>query len=1041
MKGNTFQEKVLTASISLAVVVAVATSTGLVIGIVGQCLTCYILTLLYDTVLMQSLGTLWEALKRDVKLGILGGFFILCIFSEYLRFLAGSIVALRCLVLLGFVRSKNVALVSQVPRVKIDEESPEKLMSPPKTTVKSHLKPRFAARTPAVLTPIVNRFASWMTPVASTSRTSPTPFFTAKIDARERSSPSTSMKLNAELKTSSPHHLQQNWKDEGQLNAQEDSKKENIENSSNESVLRPPLTKRLFNSMDVSDSVPDDSEQQIDRIAGTKHKSETALTPYQPKKRSRVAVSSSYSTAEDDSLLKAVMAKQSKHNVESSGRPILKRKLRSEDEQISGEVLKTWLEDSGLKRRKIIVNFPGTDSNELNSIPCAKIPFQTPLSIDVSSKGGNAGFTFVGNLGPEINPSSDKAPSVTFSLPTFTPTTSTTTDNTLQKPAVAFVALPTSTGPGKDASDEGNEKAKPLSLSAPAAAASNVSGFTFGVNTAPASVSSEAGDKLQQSTSANQFSFSTPAPTSSSITPALSTDFSSQSKSPIAGTPRRPPLSASSSGNIQVATIPFGIAFNDKVGSENPTAPSFSGVSSAAPAPVTTASAAPVAVSFPTAPTATPASATFPSAVAPVTGATSGFSFLPAANTSEPSAVSNLGTVASNSTNAGVSSVSQATMPSNPFGAPSLAASGASSNSLSGFAPPAAPSQTAAATNPFGASFPAAASSVSTAFGTPAAPANPVSAPVNIASQSGAPAVGANNLATSTHVTSSLPVFGSMAPSSSNNPFEAPAATVTSQTTPTLVAGSLPSFGSSAVSSNPFGAGINTSSSSNGQIFATPAGNVSNPFSVTTSATANPFSTPIMTSTVSGATASNSFGNVRPGATSTLPHAAPTNMTNPFLNKGSSTTPNFGNPAPIAGNSNVGFGVTNAFPPATNPSAFPATNSFAPAATTNANAFGTFPSSAANLSMTNPFANKATGPVNAGFSLSSQPVNSLGGGAAQSNAPPSFNFGNAAPASSMGSFGAPPSSSIPGPSNFVSVPSIGSVNGNPFATAGGQKKL
>lgn len=326
MKGNTFQEKVLTASISLAVVVAVATSTGLLIGIVGQCLTCYILTLLYDTVLMQSLGTLWEALKRDVKLGILGGFFILCIFSEYLRFLAGSIVALRCLVLLGFVRSKNVALVSQGPRVKIDEESPEKLMSPPKTTVKSHLKPRFAARTPAVLTPIVNRFASWMTPVASTSRASPTQFFTAKIGAHKRSNLSP-MKLNAELKTSSPHHLQQNWKYEGQLDAQEDSKKENIENYSNESVLRPPLTKRLFNSMDVSDSVPDDSEQQIDRIAGTKHKSETALTPYQPKKRSRIAVSSSYSTAEDDSLLKAVLAKQSKHNVESSGRPILKRKL------------------------------------------------------------------------------------------------------------------------------------------------------------------------------------------------------------------------------------------------------------------------------------------------------------------------------------------------------------------------------------------------------------------------------------------------------------------------------------------------------------------------------------------------------------------------------------------------------------------------------------------------------------------------------------------------------------------------------------------
>lgn len=684
------------------------------------------------------------------------------------------------------------------------------------------------------------------------------------------------------------------------------------------------------------------------------------------------------------------------------------------------------------------MNPPATGSNELNSIPSAKVPFQTPLSIDVSSKGGNAGFTFGGNLGPEINPSSDRAPSVTFSLPTFTPTTSTTTDNTLQKPAVAFVALPTSTGPEKDASDEGKETSKPLSLSA--STASNVSGFTFGVNAAPASVSSEAGDKLQQSTLINQFSFPTPAP--SSITPALSTDFSSQSKSPIVGTPRRPPLSASSSGNIQVATIPFGIAFNDKVGSENPTAPSFSGVSSAAPASATTASAAPVAASFPTAPTATPASATFPSVAAPVTGVTSGFSFLPAANVSAPSAASNLGTVASNSTNAGVSSVSQATMPPNPFGAPSLAASGASSNSLSGFAPPAAQSQTAAAINPFGASFPAAASSVSTAFGIPAAPANPVSAPVNIVSQSGAPAVGANNLATPTHVTSSLPVFGSTTPSSSNNPFGAPATTVTSQATPALVAGSLPSFGSSAVSSNPFGAGINTSSSSNGQLFATPVSNVSNPFSVTTSATSNPFSAPIKSSTVSGPTAPNSFGNVHPSATSTLPHAAAsTNMTNPFLNKGSSATPNFGNPAPIAGNSNVGFGVTNAFPPATNPSAFPATNSFPPAATTNANAFGTFPSSTTNLNMTNPFANKAAGPVNAGFSLSSQPVNSLGGGAAQSNAPPTFNFGNAAPASSMGSFGAPPSSSIPGPSNFVSVPSIGSVNGNPFATTGGQKKL
>lgn len=323
MKAGVLQEKILVASMSLAVVVAVATSTGLIVGIVGQALVSFILVLLYNTSFMQSLGILWEVLKKEVKLCVLGVFFLLCIFSDYLRFLAGGIVVLRCLILLGIAdKLKRKQLIVHQPS-NLHSTSPEVLMSPPKTAAKSHLKPRVNFRAPNVFTPLAEKFSSWMTP-GKREKESPVPFFTAKMSPSRTTrtpKPSVSLSQHHEHVEESPPYLQQHFS----------TKSESPLVDSNPTVNHFVGTSSSFTAHDDKENVSNANIDEPDqsRVTGTKHSAENALTPYHPRKRAKNFLGTNFGAMEEDSL-QAVLESRSQVDVKPSlGRPMLKRKTVS----------------------------------------------------------------------------------------------------------------------------------------------------------------------------------------------------------------------------------------------------------------------------------------------------------------------------------------------------------------------------------------------------------------------------------------------------------------------------------------------------------------------------------------------------------------------------------------------------------------------------------------------------------------------------------------------------------------------------------------
>lgn len=321
MKTGVLQEKILVASMSMAVVVAVATSTGLIVGIFGQALVSIILVLLYNTSFMQSLGILWEVLKKEVKLCILGIFFLLCIFSDYLRFLAGGIVVLRCLILLGIADKLKRKQVALPPPPALNSTSPEVLMSPPKTAAKSHLKPRVNFRASNVFTPLAEKFSSWMTP-GRREKESPVPFYTAKMSpSRTTRTPRTTVSLSHhnEHVEESPPYLQQHFSTKTESPVVDLSPRVNhFADSSSSHSAHDDKENIVKSNIDEADQA---------RVTGAKYGAENALTPYHPRKRAKNFLGTSFAPMEEDSLMQAVLESNGHADLKPSlGRPMLKRK-------------------------------------------------------------------------------------------------------------------------------------------------------------------------------------------------------------------------------------------------------------------------------------------------------------------------------------------------------------------------------------------------------------------------------------------------------------------------------------------------------------------------------------------------------------------------------------------------------------------------------------------------------------------------------------------------------------------------------------------